>query len=123
VFPARGFRFERRSELHPLYAGVSARQEFVGPVLGRFVISAVDVLSAPVIADGLSDRQNVGFGERASRRRASIAAGVEADQLVGITEIRPAPEASRSSQAKSTSIPFGANRPASGEMIMRAIPF
>src|SRR5262249_45198462 len=46
----------------------------------------------PVIADGLGDGQDVRFGEGALRRRAPVAAGAEADQLVRVLHIGPALE-------------------------------
>src|SRR5262249_10961025 len=47
-------------------------------------------LSAPVIADGLSDGEDVGLRERATQRRAPVSAGAEADQLVRVTHVGPA---------------------------------
>src|SRR4029453_4676900 len=40
-----------------------------------------DVLADSVLADGLSDRQDVRLVERAAERRASVTAGAEADAL------------------------------------------
>ena len=51
---------------------------------------AIRAVSAPVVANGLRDGQNVRFGEGAAKRRASVSAGSEADHLVGIAQIRPA---------------------------------
>jgi len=44
-------------------------------------------LGAPVVADGLGDGENVGFGERSAKWRAAMPAGAKADQLSGIVEI------------------------------------
>ena len=51
---------------------------------------AVDAVSAPVIADGLSDGQDVRLGEGAVERGATMAAGAEVDQLVGVGRVGPA---------------------------------
>src|SRR5262249_4490605 len=51
---------------------------------------AVDPLTAAVVADGLSDRRDVGLGERAAERRAAVAARAEADHLRRIVHLRPA---------------------------------
>jgi hypothetical protein len=45
-----------------------------------------------VVADGLGDGENVGFGERPAQRRAAMPAGAKADQLTEIIEIRLALE-------------------------------
>ena len=45
---------------------------------------------ATVVADRLSDRQDVGFGEGAAQRRAAVSAGAEADELVGVSYVGPA---------------------------------
>ena len=49
---------------------------------------AVDALAPAVFADGLRDGQDVGLGEVPSQRRAAMAAGAEADELVGIANVR-----------------------------------
>ena len=41
-----------------------------------------------IVADGLRDGQDVGLGERAVQRRAAMAAGAEADELLRIVQIR-----------------------------------
>jgi hypothetical protein len=74
------------------------RQNFESGALGRsgnrmgvlaHVERAIGALGAPVVADGLSDGENVGFGERPAQWRAAMPAGPKADQLPGIIEIRP----------------------------------
>ena len=47
-----------------------------------------DILGPAIFADGLGGGENVGLGERAVEGRAAMAAGAEADQLVGIRHIR-----------------------------------
>src|SRR6516162_6398125 len=80
---------------------VVGRQYFERRALGRtrqgvriltHVEWTVRALVASVLADGLSNGQDVGFGERAPQRRTSVSAGPEADHLVGITEVRTALE-------------------------------
>ena len=51
---------------------------------------AISALGAPVVADSLGDGQNMGLGERAAQRGAPVAAGAEADQLVGVAHVGPA---------------------------------
>ena len=70
----------------------------------------------PVVADGLSDRKDMRFGERAAQRRAAMPAGAEADSLRGSVGSGRRSKYSRSSRARSTNISFGAGLPASGEM-------
>ena len=53
---------------------------------------AVGALDAPVVADGLGDGENMGFGERPVKRRAAMPAGAKGDPLFGVVEIRPALE-------------------------------
>src|SRR6187401_3098156 len=48
---------------------------------------AVSAVGTPVVADGLSNRHDVRFGERAAERRAPVPAGPEADHLVDVVEI------------------------------------
>src|SRR4029450_10295963 len=48
----------------------------------------LDALAAPVVADGLRDRRDVGLGERAVERRAPVSAGAEADELGRIARVR-----------------------------------
>src|SRR6266446_5915553 len=50
----------------------------------------VGPVTSPVVADCLSDGQNVSFGERARQRGASMSARAEADHLVRVTEVGPA---------------------------------
>ena len=73
------------------------RQDFERGALGRpgdrmgvlaHIERAIGALGAPVVADGLGDGENVGFGERPAQRRAAMPAGAKADQLAGIVEIR-----------------------------------
>src|SRR5262249_25167511 len=45
---------------------------------------AVVSLAAPVITNGLSDGQNMGFGERSLKRRAPMSARSEADELIPV---------------------------------------
>src|SRR5581483_1948560 len=68
-------------------------QDFEGGALGRprqgvrvlaEVQRAVGAPAAAVVADGLGDGQDVGLGEGAVQRRAAVAAGAEADPLVGV---------------------------------------
>ena len=47
-----------------------------------------DVLADSVLADGLSDRQDVRLVERAAERRALVTAGAEADALGAIGKVR-----------------------------------
>ena len=47
---------------------------------------AVDPLAAPVVADGLGDRGDVGLGERAGEWRAPVAAGAEDHALVRVRQ-------------------------------------
>ena len=72
------------------------RQDLKRGALGRrgqrvrvlaHVERAVRALATPVVADGLGDGQDVGLGERAVQRRATMAAGAEADQLVRVTQV------------------------------------
>jgi len=42
-----------------------------------------------VVADGLGDCEDVGFGERTAKWRAAMSAGAEADQLARVIGIRP----------------------------------
>jgi hypothetical protein len=53
---------------------------------------AINAPDAPVVADGLSDGQDVGLGERAAQRRAPVSAGAEADQLIQVARFGPALE-------------------------------
>jgi len=46
-----------------------------------------DPLLAAVVADGLADRQDVGFVEAAVERRAAMPGRAERDQLVGVTGV------------------------------------
>jgi len=46
-------------------------------------------LGAPVVAYGLRDGENVGFGERPAEWRAAMPAGAKTDPLFGVVEIRP----------------------------------
>ena len=50
----------------------------------------VDVLHAAVLANGLSDGQDVCFGECAFERRSPVAAGSKADHLGRIAQVRMA---------------------------------
>ena len=68
----------------PLAARTSSAVRWAGPEIGA--------LGMPVVADGLGDGENVGFGERPAERRAAMPAGAKADQLTGIIEIRLALE-------------------------------
>ncbi len=77
---------------------------------------------SPVVADGLGDGQDVGLGERAAKRRAAMAAGAEADQLVGVAQVGLALEILAFELATSISISLGAGLPASGEIHI-ALPF
>ena len=47
----------------------------------------VDALHAAVVADGLSDGQDVCFGEGAFERCAAVAAGSEADHLSRVVQV------------------------------------
>src|SRR5206468_9012318 len=49
---------------------------------------AADPGAPPVLTNGLGDRQNVRFGERAVKRAATMAAGAKADRLHRIGRIR-----------------------------------
>jgi hypothetical protein len=49
----------------------------------------VDLLRAPVVADRLRHREDVGLVEGAAQRGAAVAAGAEAHALGGIVRIRP----------------------------------
>ena len=91
----------RRHAVVALNDGLDAvrRQDLERRALGRpgqrvrvlaHVERAVGALAAPVVADGLGDGQDVGFGERAAQRRAAVPAGAEADQLGGVSHIGPA---------------------------------
>jgi len=51
---------------------------------------AVDPAAAAVVADGLGDRQDVRLGEGAPGGRPAVAAGAEADELVGVVHVRTA---------------------------------
>src|SRR5262249_21774144 len=53
---------------------------------------AICAVSIPVIADRLSDGEDVGFVETPRKRRASMTAGSEPHHLVGIRQIRAALE-------------------------------
>jgi hypothetical protein len=44
---------------------------------------------AAIVADGLRDREDMGFGERPMERRSAMPAGAEAYQLARIIEIGP----------------------------------
>src|SRR5208282_2180187 len=68
----------------PLAARTSSAVRWAGPEIGA--------LGMPVVADGLGDGENVGFGERPAERRAAMPAGAKADQLTGIIEVRLALE-------------------------------
>ena len=48
----------------------------------------IGLLSLAVLADGLGDRQDMGFGECGVERRATMAAGPEADKLAGAGHVR-----------------------------------
>ena len=78
--------------LHPVGRQHLERRALGGPgdavrVLAH-VERAVDALAAAVVADGLGDGQDVGLGERAAQRRASMPAGAEAHELIGIANVR-----------------------------------
>ena len=51
---------------------------------------AIGCLRAPIIANGLGDREDVRLGERAVEGRSPVPAGAEADSLRGMIKIRPA---------------------------------
>ena len=51
----------------------------------------VRAMAATVIADGLADGQDVGFGERAQERCSPVPAGAEGDELKRIRQIRAVP--------------------------------
>jgi hypothetical protein len=89
----------RRHAIVPLYDGLHpvGRQHLERRALGgpgdavrvlAHVERAVDALAPAVVADGLGDGQDVGFGERAAQRRAPMPAGAEAHELVGIANVR-----------------------------------
>jgi hypothetical protein len=80
--------------LHPI-----GRQNFERCALGRpgnrvgilaHIERAIGALGAPIVAYGLGDSQDVGFGERPAQWRATMPAGTEADELLRIVEIGPA---------------------------------
>src|SRR5262249_56727779 len=48
----------------------------------------VDALAAAVVADGLRGRQDVGLVEAATERAAPMTARAEADELVGVGQVR-----------------------------------
>ena len=48
----------------------------------------VDAFAVAVLADRLRDGEDVRLGERAVERRAAVAAGAEADELLRIVEVR-----------------------------------
>ena len=51
---------------------------------------AIGTLAATIVADGLGDGQDMGFGKGAVQRRAAVPAGAEADPLGGVVHIGPA---------------------------------
>src|SRR4029450_1174171 len=89
----------RRDAAIALDDGVDAvrRQHLEGGTLGGLgqgvgvlahVERPLDAVAAPVVADGLRDRRDVGLGEGAVERRAPVSAGAEADELGRIARVR-----------------------------------
>ena len=93
----------RRHAVAVLNDGLDAvgRQHLQRGALGRsgqrvrvlaHVERAIGALGSPVVADGLSDGQDVRLGEGAVERRAPVSAGAKADKLIGITQVGQALE-------------------------------